>query len=151
MLVVRKEGKAHQRYNSFRSAFELLESVGREPHDCFEESNKDLPPLQKLEQSQLRMEQRIDRLELLGRSPNDCLDERNADMPQPQPLQKMEQRLEKLMKQQIEQSQQQTQARMLQIEQLQMSQQQTQARMQKQIDDLMTENEVLRSKINDVL
>ena len=27
MLVVRKEGKAHNQYNSFRSAFELLETV----------------------------------------------------------------------------------------------------------------------------
>ena len=49
MLVVRKEGKAHDRYNSFRSAFELLESVGSEPHDCFQEQEDDLPPLQTLE------------------------------------------------------------------------------------------------------
>merc|ERR1719183_3021490 len=37
MLVVRKEGKAHDRYNSFRSAFEFLEAVGRDPpdEDCF--------------------------------------------------------------------------------------------------------------------
>ena len=59
MLVVRKEGKAHHRYNSFRSAFELLEAVGREPHDCFDEKSQDLPPLQMLEQ---RMQQQIDRL-----------------------------------------------------------------------------------------
>ncbi len=50
MLVVRKEGKAHNQYNSFRSAFELLESVGREPRDSFDFKNEDLPPLQKLEQ-----------------------------------------------------------------------------------------------------
>ena len=49
MLVVRKEGKAHDRYNSFRSAFELLEAVGREPHDRFQEKADDLPPLQTLE------------------------------------------------------------------------------------------------------
>ena len=49
MLVVRKEGKAHSRYNSFRSAFELLEAVGREPHDHFQENADDLPPLQTLE------------------------------------------------------------------------------------------------------
>ena len=49
MLVVRKEGKAHDQYNSFRSAFELLESVGREPFDSFDFKNEDLPPLQKLE------------------------------------------------------------------------------------------------------
>ena len=59
MLVVRKEGKAHDKYNSFRSAFELLESVGREPHDCFEELSEDMPPLQRLE---VRVEQLCDSL-----------------------------------------------------------------------------------------
>jgi len=49
MLIVRKEGKAHDRYNSFRSAFELLEAVGHEPHDHFQENADDLPPLQTLE------------------------------------------------------------------------------------------------------
>ena len=62
MLVVRKEGKAHNQYNSFRSAFELLESVGREPSDSFDFKNEDLPPLQKLEQQQVRMQQQIDDL-----------------------------------------------------------------------------------------
>merc|ERR1719174_1247797 len=57
MLVVRKEGKEHARYNSFRSAFELLESVERDPQDCFDERHEDLPPLQKLEQTQARMQQ----------------------------------------------------------------------------------------------
>ena len=57
MLVVRKQGKAHDRYNSFRSAFELLESVGREPADCFEEDENDLLPLQRLE---IRMQQQMD-------------------------------------------------------------------------------------------
>ena len=56
MLVVRKESKAHARYNSFRSAFELLETVGREPHDIFEERSEDLPPLQKLEQRVQQLE-----------------------------------------------------------------------------------------------
>ena len=56
MLVVRKEGKAHDQYNSFRSAFELLEAVGREPHDSFKEGEEDLPPLQRLEQ---RMQQQL--------------------------------------------------------------------------------------------
>ena len=55
MLVVRKEGKAHDRYNSFRSAFELLEAVGHEPSDSFEELTEDLPTLQ-------RLEQRVDKL-----------------------------------------------------------------------------------------
>ena len=50
MLVVRKEGKAHQRYNSFRSAFELLEVVGHEPKDCFEELQDDSPTLERLDQ-----------------------------------------------------------------------------------------------------
>ena len=62
MLVVRKEGKAHNQYNSFRSAFELLEAVGREPFDSFDFKNEDLPPLQKLEQQQARMQQQIDDL-----------------------------------------------------------------------------------------
>jgi len=55
MLVVRKEGKAHNQYNSFRSAFELLEAVGREPHDNFEETEEDLSPLQRMQ----RMEQQM--------------------------------------------------------------------------------------------
>merc|ERR1719482_1365588 len=50
MLVVRKEGKAHNQYNSFRSAFELLEAVGREPQDNFEETEEHVSPLQRLEQ-----------------------------------------------------------------------------------------------------
>ena len=50
MLVVRKEGKAHDQYNSFRSAFELMESVGNEPSDSFSEMTDDaLPPLEMLE------------------------------------------------------------------------------------------------------
>ena len=59
MLVVRKEGKAHDRYNSFRSAFELLEVVDRQPHDGFEEKPEDMPPLQRLEQ---RMQEQVSAL-----------------------------------------------------------------------------------------
>ena len=59
MLVVRKEGKAHNQYNSFRSAFELLEAVGREPHDHFEETEEDVSPLQRLEKQMLRMQQEM--------------------------------------------------------------------------------------------
>ena len=136
MLVVRKEGKEHARYNSFRSAFELLESVGRDPQDCFDERHEDLPPLQKLQQTQARIQQRIDLLESVGRDPSNCLDEVL--------LQKMEQRLEKRMQQQIEQLQTSHQQ---QIEQLQ-TKQQTQAQ---QIAKLMLENELLRSTVNDVL
>ncbi|MCP4465594.1 MAG: hypothetical protein GY813_02440 [Halieaceae bacterium] len=60
MLVVRKEGKAHDQYNSFRSAFELLEAVGREPQDSFEEICGDLPPLQKLEQRFQSLQHQMD-------------------------------------------------------------------------------------------
>ena len=60
MLVVRKEGKAHEQYNSFRSAFELLEAVGLEPTDSFEETEKDLPPLETLKQSVILMQQQMD-------------------------------------------------------------------------------------------
>ena len=49
MLVVRKEGKAHKQYNSFRSAFELLETVGEAPDDRFEEAEEDTPPLERLQ------------------------------------------------------------------------------------------------------
>ena len=59
MMVVRKEGKAHDQYNSFRSAFELLEAVGREPHDHFEETEEDVSPLQRLEKQMLRMQQKM--------------------------------------------------------------------------------------------
>ena len=41
MLLVRKEGGGHQDYNEFRSAFELLEAVGKEPHDNFEDTEHD--------------------------------------------------------------------------------------------------------------
>ena len=57
MLVVRKEGKAHEQYNSFRSAFELLEAVGREPTDSFEELQEGIPTVQKLQQQMISMQQ----------------------------------------------------------------------------------------------
>ena len=74
MLVVRKEGKAHEQYNSFRSAFELLEAVGSEPHDAFNELQEGVSTVQKQidslmqNQQQMRqqivsMQQRIDKLE----------------------------------------------------------------------------------------
>ena len=62
MLVVRKEGKAHQQYNSFRSAFELMEAVGHEPRDCFEETNEDLPPLEKVQRQMQQMQHQINAL-----------------------------------------------------------------------------------------
>ena len=36
LLLVRKEGGGHKDYNEFRSAFELLEAVGKAPTDAFE-------------------------------------------------------------------------------------------------------------------
>ena len=100
MLVVRKEGKAHNRYNSFRSAFELLESVGREPQDCFDEREEDLPPLQKMErhimkhhqESMEQLHSRLERLEAVGHESQDCFDDKKEDL---SPLQKLEQRMQK--------------------------------------------------------
>ena len=72
MLVVRKEGKARAQYNSFRSAFELLESVGCEPHDGFEETNADLPPLESLEKRMnKRMQSHINDLAVQIKSMNE--------------------------------------------------------------------------------
>ena len=62
MLVVRKEGKAHEQYNSFRSAFELLEAVGREPQDCFEDTHEDLSPLEQMQYYMQHMQKQIDEL-----------------------------------------------------------------------------------------
>ena len=59
MLVVRKEGKAHEQYNSFRSAFELLEAVGREPHDGFNELQEGIPTVQKLQQQMASIQQQM--------------------------------------------------------------------------------------------
>merc|ERR1712010_295894 len=59
MLVVRKEGKAHEQYNSFRSAFELLEAVGREPTDGFEELHEGIPTVQQLQQQVVSMQQQM--------------------------------------------------------------------------------------------
>ena len=38
LLLVRKEGGGHKDYNEFRSAFELLEAVGKAPTDAFEDA-----------------------------------------------------------------------------------------------------------------
>ena len=59
MLVVRKEGKAHDQYNSFRSSFEILEAVGCEPQDHFEETEEDVSPLQRLEKQMSAMKTRL--------------------------------------------------------------------------------------------
>ena len=36
LLRVRKQGNAHEKYNSFRSAFEILETIGKPPADDIE-------------------------------------------------------------------------------------------------------------------
>ena len=36
LLRMRKEGNAHDKYNSFRSAFEILETIGKPPADDIE-------------------------------------------------------------------------------------------------------------------
>ena len=71
MLVVRKEGKAHNQYNSFRSAFELLEAVGREPRDCFEETNEDLPPIERVNRQMQQMQQQIQQMQQQMQQIND--------------------------------------------------------------------------------
>ena len=38
LLLARKEGEGHKAYNEFRSAFELLEAVGKAPMDAFEDA-----------------------------------------------------------------------------------------------------------------
>ena len=42
LLLVRKEGGGHKDYNEFRSAFELLEAVGKAPTDAFEDATADV-------------------------------------------------------------------------------------------------------------
>ena len=111
MLVVRKEGKAHDRYNSFRSTFEILEAVGREPQDCFKDAEGDLTPLQKLEEKmEKKLEEKMEKMKELT-------EKRVEDMEQ-----RMEQKIQQ-QKESIVNS------------------------MQQQIDDLRSENELLRSKL----
>merc|ERR1711971_80387 len=61
MLVVRKEGKAHDQYNKFRSAFELMEAVGSEPCDSFSEMTDDLPPLEELEKRIMMQQEMLEK------------------------------------------------------------------------------------------
>ena len=68
MLVVRKEGKAHNQYNSFRSAFELLETVGQAPCDSFEEKDADQSPLDLMHMQIQAMERRLTQVEDHNRS-----------------------------------------------------------------------------------
>ena len=58
LLVIRKEGKAHEAYAAFRSAFEVLEAIGKAPDDKFSEDleREEMNPVDRLEEevSQLR-------------------------------------------------------------------------------------------------
>ena len=98
MLVVRKERKAHDRYNSFRSAFELLEAVGREPHDRFQEKADDLPPLQTLEKKVVMQNAEIAELK--------------------QQMKSMQERMQQQMQQQKQSFQQQMQSMQQQIQEI---------------------------------
>ena len=98
MLIVRKEGKAHDRYNSFRSAFELLEAVGREPHDRFQEKADDLPPLQTLEKKVVMQNAEIAELK--------------------QQMKSMQQRMQQQIQQQKQSFQQQIQSMQQQIQEI---------------------------------
>ena len=98
MLVVRKEGKAHDQYNSFRSAFELLEAVGREPKDTFQETADDLPPLQTLEKKVVMHNAEIAELK--------------------QQIKSMQQRMQQQMQQQKQSFQQQMQSMQQQIQEI---------------------------------
>ena len=72
LLVIRKEGGAHEAYSSFRSAFEVLEAIGKAPNDTFNEelTQEEMNPVDWLweEVKQLRkdkesLEQRLAALE----------------------------------------------------------------------------------------
>ena len=59
MLVVRKEGNAHQQYNKFRSACELLETVGAARNASFEETEEDQSPLEFMQLQLKQMQQQL--------------------------------------------------------------------------------------------
>ena len=66
LLRVRKEGNAHEKYNSFRSAFEILETIGKPPADDLgEHYERPVSLLAKVETLEQRM-------------PPDAFFERNA-------------------------------------------------------------------------
>ena len=97
MLVVRKEGKAHDRYNSFRSAFELLEAVGREPHDHFQEKANDLPPLETLEKKVMMQNTEMDELKQQNTAQNTEINELKHQMQSmQQQMQSMQQKMQEM-------------------------------------------------------
>lgn len=57
LLVIRKEGKAHESYGSFRSAYEILEAIGKAPDDVFDEelSEEEMNPVDVLAQEVERL------------------------------------------------------------------------------------------------
>ena len=67
MLVVRKEGKAHDYYNSFRSAFEILTTLNKAPDNSFNETTEDLP---KIEQLRLKVDKMQKENEILSSKVN---------------------------------------------------------------------------------
>ena len=68
MLVVRKEGKAHRQYNSFRSACELLETVGKAPNDGFVETEDDQSPLERLQLQVKQMQCQLAKFESVNQA-----------------------------------------------------------------------------------
>ena len=65
LLVIRKEGGAHEAYAGFRSAFELLEAIGEAPADVFAETSSvdDLSPIEAMRLKMEEMAQRLAALE----------------------------------------------------------------------------------------
>ena len=68
MLVVRKEGNAHHQYNKFRSACELLETVGAAPNDSFEEMEEDQSPLEYMQLQLKQMQCQLDQYKTQNQS-----------------------------------------------------------------------------------
>ena len=63
LLRVRKEGNAHDKYNSFRSAFEILETIGKPPADDIEKHYQRpvslLAKVERLEQESAQQKQEM--------------------------------------------------------------------------------------------
>ena len=63
LLRVRKEGNAHEKYNSFRSAFEILETIGKPPADDlgehYERPVSLLAKVERLEQESAQQRQEL--------------------------------------------------------------------------------------------
>ena len=129
MLVVRKEGKAHAQYNSFRSAFELLASARREPLDGFEETEADIAPLQILQQKVSSLMELMKIVKQSRATTGDVLS-----------VQKLQEQMREL----EEQHQQQIQK----LEQMQQKQQQQIRALQEQVLVIQIENKTLQSQLD---